>query len=71
MKRQSTEVVCDECREHSPLEAVIACEVHSVDLCEIHLRKHFNRQVCRLVPVEREPDEWERLIERLPTKRKN
>ena len=37
----------------------------------IHLRKHFNRQVCRLVPVEREPDEWERLIERLPTKRKN
>jgi hypothetical protein len=49
MKRQSTEVVCDECGEHSPLEAVIACEVHSVDLCEIHLRKHFNREVCRLV----------------------
>jgi hypothetical protein len=70
MKRQSTEVVCDECGEHSPLEAIIACEVHSVDLCEIHVGKHFNRQVCRLVPLEREPDQWKRAMERLRTLRK-
>jgi hypothetical protein len=41
------------------------CEVHAVDLCPRHMRKHFDRATCRLVPVEREPTEWDRTVERV------
>jgi len=65
MKRQRTEVVCDQCKGDSPTTAIVTCEVHSVDLCHRHMRKHFDRAACRLVPEENEPTEFDRLVERV------
>ena len=69
MKQQRTEVICDECKGDSRMglrgrDALVTCEVHAVDLCELHMRSHFERATCRLVPVEREPDELDRLLRR-------
>jgi len=68
MKRQRTEVVCDECKGERGMDPVVTCEVHSMDLCAVHLRTHFDRAACRLVPVDREPTPTESLGERLFSK---
>ena len=65
MKRQRTEVVCDQCQDDSPTAAIVTCEFHSVDLCQRHMRTHSGRAACRPVPVEREPTEFDRLVERV------
>ena len=65
MKKQLTKVLCDECKGDLRPEAIVICETHSLDLCETHMRKHFDRAACRLVPVEREPTPMDRLIDRL------
>ena len=65
MKRQRTEVVCDQCQDDSPTAAIVTCEFHSVDVRQRHMRKQFDRAACRLVPVEREPTEFDRLVERV------
>jgi hypothetical protein len=61
MKKQRTEVFCDVCKVESPMDAIVTCEVHSVDLCANHIRKHFDRATCRLVPADREPTEMEKM----------
>ena len=65
LKQQTIKVVCDQCKGALGMDAIVTCEVHSVDLCETHMRRHFDGAVCRLVPVKREPNEWERLAELL------
>jgi hypothetical protein len=65
MKRQRPEVVCDKCKEPSRMPALVTCEVHSLDLCERHMRKHFDRAACRLMPVEREPTPFDRMMDGL------
>jgi hypothetical protein len=46
MKRQRTEVVCDQCKG-TPL---VTCETHALDLCERDMRRHFDPAACRLIP---------------------
>ena len=65
MKQQRTEVVCDECKGDSRPAAIVTCGVHAVDLCPRHMRKHFDRAACRLVPVEREPTPFDRMMDGL------
>ena len=55
-QKQHTETMCDECRNiGSRVDslAVVTCEVHQVDLCAHHMRKHFVEQnsTCRLIPA--------------------
>jgi len=64
MKRLESQVVCDLCKR-TPAEAEIRCEKHGLDLCGRHVRAHFDRKECFLIPTEREPSELERLIESL------
>ena len=64
MKQEEVSIVCDGCRPPRS-SAVITCEVHSVDLCEYHMRKHFERASCQLVPVDREPTTMERNFDQL------
>lgn len=58
MTRDRKDVVCDVCKVH-PWPAIITCGTHQLDLCESHMRRHFDRETCRLVPVKREPSEFE------------
>jgi hypothetical protein len=67
MKRKRTEILCDKCRTVGSLDAVVTCEVHALDLCSTHMRMHFAAASCRLIPVRREPTEWERSLERMET----
>ena len=55
----TTEVGCDICTGTSRDDAEVRCEVHALDLCIYHMRNHFKRDKCLLVPVEREPTDWE------------
>jgi hypothetical protein len=36
-----------------------------VDLCEVHIQKHFDQAACRLVPTDREPTAIEQLEEQI------
>jgi hypothetical protein len=54
MKLQRSEIVCDQCYREAPLQAVVTCETHAVDLCSTHMRMHFAAAECRLIPVQRE-----------------
>jgi hypothetical protein len=36
------------------MDPMVTCEVHSVDLCKVHVRKHLDRAACRLVPTARQ-----------------
>jgi hypothetical protein len=65
MKRKRTEILCDKCRTVGRLDAVVTCEAHALDLCSTHMRMHFAAASCRLIPVRREPTEWERSLERM------
>ena len=53
MKKTETRIVCDLCVEPRS-SAEIRCDKHRVDLCTSHMRAHFDRRKCRLVPVDRE-----------------
>jgi hypothetical protein len=53
MKKTEIRIVCDLCAE-PPLTAEIRCAKHRLDLCICHVRVHFDRGKCRLVPVARE-----------------
>jgi hypothetical protein len=64
MKKTETRIVCDLCEEPR-LSAEIRCEKHGLDLCISHMRSHFDRKKCRLVPVERELTASEQLAEKL------
>jgi hypothetical protein len=63
MKHIESQVVCDLCKS-TPAEAQIRCEKHEVDLCTRHLRAHFDRKECFLIPIEREPTELGRLLDK-------
>jgi hypothetical protein len=65
MKKQRTYVFCDECEGAGRSDAIVTCEVHSVDLCELHIGKHFDRAACRLVPTDRELTAIEKLEEQM------
>ena len=65
MKKQRTEVFCDECKGEDGMDAVVTCEIHSVDLCKLHIWKHFDQPACRLVPTDRELTSLEKLAERI------
>jgi hypothetical protein len=60
MKKTETRIVCDLCVEPRS-SAEIRCDKHGLDLCTSHMRAHFNRRKCRLVPVDREPTVTEQL----------
>jgi hypothetical protein len=47
------------------VDAIVTCEVHSLDLCAVHMRKHFDRVACRLVPADSQPTPMENIGERL------
>lgn len=64
MKKTETRMVCDLCAEPRS-SAEIRCEKHKLDLCTFHMRAHFDRKKCRLVPVDREPTEAEQLSQKL------
>jgi hypothetical protein len=64
MKKTETRIVCDLCTEPRS-SAEIRCDKHRLDLCTSHLRAHFDRRKCRLVPVDREPTVSEQLSERI------
>ena len=64
MKKTETRIVCDLCVEPR-LSAEIRCDKHRLDLCTSHMRAHFNRRKCRLVPVDRESTVSEQLSEKI------
>jgi hypothetical protein len=64
MKKTETRIVCDLCEEPRS-SAEIRCDKHHLDLCTSHMRAHFNRKRCRLVPVDREPTVSEQLSEKI------
>jgi hypothetical protein len=64
MKKTETRIVCDLCAEPWS-SAEIRCERHKLDLCISHMRAHFDRRKCRLVPVDRDPTESEQLSEKM------
>ncbi len=64
MKKTETRIVCDLCVEPRS-SAEIRCDKHGLDLCTSHMRAHFNRRKCRLVPVDREPTVSEQLSEKI------
>jgi hypothetical protein len=64
MKREEIEILCDHCPTHARLEAVVTCEAHALDLCSTHMRMHFARAACRLIPVRQEPTHVERSLDR-------
>jgi len=68
MKKQRAKVFCDVCKGEDGDDAVVTCEVHSVDLCEVHMPKHFDRAACRLVPTDRELTTIEKLEEQIARK---
>lgn len=65
MKKGRTYVVCDECKGEERTNALVTCEVHSVDLCEFHIGTHFDGTACRLVPTDRELTGIEKLEEQI------
>ena|SRR5215472_7915059 len=64
MRQQETRIVCDEC-DPPRSQALVTCEAHAVDLCERHMRKHFDPAACRLMPVQREPTQSEESLDKL------
>ena len=64
MKKTEIRVVCDICSDLRA-SAEIRCDKHGVDLCNAHMRAHFDPQACRLIPVEREQTDMEKHLERL------
>ena len=64
MKKTETRIVCDLCAEPRS-SAEIRCDKHRLDLCTSHMRAHFDRRKCRLVPVDREPTVSEQLSEKI------
>jgi hypothetical protein len=64
MKKTETRIVCDLCAEPRS-SAEIRCDKHRLDLCTSHVRAHFDRKKCRLVPVDREPTASEQLSEKI------
>jgi hypothetical protein len=64
MKKTETRIVCDLCVEPGS-SAEIRCDKYGLDLCTSHMRAHFNRRKCRLVPVDREPTVSEQLSEKI------
>jgi hypothetical protein len=66
MKKTDIRIVCDLCVEPR-LSAEIRCDKHHLDLCNSHMRAHFDRRKCRLVPVDRESTVAEKLSERINT----
>ena len=64
MKKTETRIVCDLCEEPRS-SAEIRCDKHRLDFCTSHMRAHFDRRKCRLVPVDRELTVSEQLSEKL------
>lgn len=64
MKKTETRIVCDLCPEPRS-SAEIRCDKHHLDLCTSHMRAHFHRKKCRLVPVVRELTISEKLSEKI------
>jgi hypothetical protein len=64
MKKTETRIVCDLCGEPRS-SAEIRCDKHGFDLCTSHMRAHFDRRKCRLVPVDRESTASEQLSEKI------
>jgi hypothetical protein len=64
MKRTETRIVCDLCAEPRS-SAEIRCDKHRLDLCTSHMRAHFDRRKCRLVPVDRQPTLSEQLSKQI------
>lgn len=56
--------LCDLCVEPRS-SAEIRCDKHRLDLGTSHLRAHFYRRKCRLVPMDREPTVSEELSEKI------
>ena len=56
MRKHTVEIRYDLCRklfdDKVAHRAIITCESHRVDLCDLHLLTHFERWACRLVPSE-------------------
>ena len=65
MRQQHTEFICDECSPKVSATAIVTCEAHAIDMCERHMRKHFDPSACRLVPVKRDPTLSEQSIDNL------
>ena len=65
MRQQHTEFICDECGPKVSATAIVTCEAHAIDMCERHMRKHFDPSACRLVPVKRDPTLSEQSIDNL------
>lgn len=42
MRKVRTHVFCDQCKAGHRRDALITCEIHSVDLCKFHIREHFD-----------------------------
>ncbi len=66
MKKTEARIVCD-LRAEPRSSAEIHCDKHRLDLCTSHMRAHFDRRKCRLVPVDRPLTESERLFEKMNT----
>ena len=65
MRQVRTYVFCEECAAGERIDAVVTCEIHSVDLCKFHIRKHFDQTACRLVPSDRELTGLDKLAEQI------
>ena len=65
MRKVRTYVFCDQCKAGHRRDALVTCEIHSVDLCKVHIRQHFDQAVCRLVPTDRELSSLEEMAQRL------
>jgi hypothetical protein len=64
MQKTETKTVCDVCSSVRG-SADVRCETHGLDLCDSHMRSHFDRENCRLIPTEKEPNDLDKLLERL------
>lgn len=64
MQKTEIHIVGDLCAEPRS-SAEIRCEKHRLDLCTSHMRSHFDRRKCRLVPVDRESTVTEQLSEKI------
>jgi hypothetical protein len=64
MRKTETRIVCDLCVEPRS-SAEVRCDKHGLDLCTSHMRAHFERRKCRLVPVDRQSTVSEQLSEKI------
>ena len=64
MKKTETRIVCDLCPEPRS-SAEIRCDKHHRDLCTSHMRAHFDRRKCRLLPMDRKSTVSENLSEKI------